>query len=60
MLHDTIYICQNNNDNNNNRQGRTRALRGATELGPLREMGGAPRNLAPKNHFLVRLVKASG
>ena len=25
-----------------------------------REMGGAPRNLAPKNHFLVWIVKTSG
>ena len=25
----------------------------------LREMGGAPRNLAPRNHFLVRIVKPS-
>ena len=23
-------------------------------------MGGAPRNLAPRNHFLVRIVKPSG
>ena len=26
----------------------------------LREMGGAPRNLAPGNHFLVWIVKPSG
>ena len=26
----------------------------------LREMGGAPRNPAPGNHFLVRIVKPSG
>ena len=25
-----------------------------------REMGGAPRNPAPRNHFLVRIVKPSG
>ena len=27
---------------------------------PLREMGGAPRNPAPRNHFLVWIVKPSG
>ena len=26
----------------------------------LREMGGAPWNLAPRNHFLVWIVKPSG
>ena len=26
----------------------------------LREMGGAPRNLAPRSHFLARIVKPSG
>ena len=26
----------------------------------IREMGGAPRNLAPRNHILVRIVKPSG
>ena len=26
----------------------------------IREMGGAPRNPAPRNHFLVRIVKPSG
>ena len=25
-----------------------------------REMGGAPRNPAPGNHFLARIVKSSG
>ena len=27
---------------------------------PVREMGGAPRNLSPRNHFLVWIVKSSG
>ena len=26
----------------------------------MREMGGAPRNPAPRGHFLVRIVKPSG
>ena len=26
----------------------------------MREMGGAPRNPAPRNHLLVRIVKPSG
>ena len=26
----------------------------------IREMGGAPRNLAPRNHFWARIVKPSG
>ena len=26
----------------------------------VREMGGAPRNPAPRNHFLVRIAKPSG
>ena len=26
----------------------------------IREMGGAPRNPAPRNHFLVWIVKPSG
>ena len=26
----------------------------------VREMGGAPRNLAPRNHFSVRIVRPSG
>ena len=26
----------------------------------IREMGGAPRNLAPRNHLLVWIVKTSG
>ena len=26
----------------------------------IREMGGAPRNAAPRNHFLVWIVKPSG
>ena len=30
------------------------------ERGEVREMGGAPRNLAPRNHFLVQIVKPSG
>ena len=29
-------------------------------LPTLREMGGAPRDPAPRNHFLVRIVKPSG
>ena len=29
-------------------------------LNPIREMGGAPRNLAPRNHFLAWIVKPSG
>ena len=29
-------------------------------LAGLREMGGAPRNPAPGNHFLVWIVKPSG
>ena len=28
--------------------------------GPLRDMGGAPRNPAPRNHFLVWIVKSPG
>ena len=31
-----------------------------TVEGLVREMGGAPRNLAPRNHFLVWIVKPSG
>ena len=31
-----------------------------TELVHVREMGGAPRNPAPRNHFLVWIVKPSG
>ena len=27
---------------------------------PIREMGGAPRNPAPRNHFLARIVKPAG
>ena len=33
---------------------------GANHRAPLREMGGAPRNPAPTNHFLVWIVKPSG
>ena len=32
----------------------------SVEPPPLREMGGAPRNPAPRDHFLVWIVKRSG
>ena len=38
----------------------TAAVRGRAGAGELREMGGARRNLAPRNHFLVWIVKPSG
>ena len=34
--------------------------RGACPRSEIREMGGAPRNPAPRNHFLVWTVKSSG
>ena len=36
------------------------ASRGAARAVPLRGMGGAPMNPAPRNHFLVWIVKPSG
>ena len=46
------------------REGLQRADGGADAPGPgrarLREVGGAPRNLAPRNHFSVWIVKPSG
>ena len=41
------YNHNNNNNNNNNNEG-------------INDMGGAPGNPAPRNHFLVRIVNPSG